>query len=249
MFTLYKITNSINDKVYIGQTKQALNTRWVGHQSSANRDSLQAIHCAMRKYGIENFSIDAIAYAKNLEEANEMEKQLIISNNSLVTQNGYNIKEGGGRASYCISIPKTDEHKEKLQIAHRKNAKPIVQYNWRTGEVIKVWVGFKEARRNGYSGNIQKMVKSDKGYGFAYDSGWAYLSLWNEKDTNYFIDPAATPWNGKRVFCYTKDGELVKEYSTLKEAAEDLGLKSPTAIGNCLKGRSKTCAGFAWRWE
>ena len=250
MYTLYRITNTINDKVYIGQTRQTLNKRWIGHKSAVRGNSQQAIYCAMRKHGIENFSINAIDYVKTAEEADEREAELIIENNSLVTQNGYNIKEGGGNSPFCISPPKTDEHKQKLSIAHRKNAKPIVQFDWKTAEVIQVWESAKALHKTGYGrANVIVHCKSEKGYGYIYDSGWTYLSHWNSvEDKSTFADPNASPHNGTRVLCWTKAGEFVKEYSSLREAARALNLKSPTAIGNCLKGRPKSAAGFMWSY-
>jgi len=180
MYILYKIMNTVNDKLYIGQTKKTLNQRWSSHKSRARKGSTMAIHNAMRKYGVENFSIHPIAQATSLEEANEAEKALIIEHRSLYSENGYNITAGGSNGSFCIGIPKTEEHKRKLAKAKRKNAKPIVQFDWATGELIKVWTGQKEARRHGFSGNIFKHIKSEKGYGYAYDSGWIYLSRWEE---------------------------------------------------------------------
>lgn len=48
------------------------------------------------------------------------------------------------------------------------------------------------------------------------------------------------------VVALYKDGNLFKEFSSQKEAAEDLNIKSKSAINNVLQGRSKTCAGYIW---
>ena len=249
MYILYKIMNTVNDKLYIGQTKIGLNKRWIGHKTRARKGSTMAIHNAIRKYGVENFSIHPIAQASSLEEANEAEKALIIEHRSLCSENGYNITTGGSNGSFCIGMPKSEEMKRKNALAHRKNAKPIVQFDWRTGELIKEWTGQKEARRHGFSGNIIKFIKSEKGYGYAYDSGWIYLSRWEEiEDKTQLADPNLTVHNGTRVCCWTKEGKLVREYPTLRAAAKAMGHKSDSSISNVLAGRSKSSGGYLWTY-
>lgn len=49
----------------------------------------------------------------------------------------------------------------------------------------------------------------------------------------------------KKVIAYKKNEKKV--FKTEKEASEYFGVV-PTAINNCLKGRSKTCCGYKWRY-
>jgi predicted GIY-YIG superfamily endonuclease len=48
---IYKITNTINGKVYIGQTIQPLDKRWSQHKRSARMKEPYSIHRAIAKYG------------------------------------------------------------------------------------------------------------------------------------------------------------------------------------------------------
>ena len=48
---IYKITNSINGKIYIGQTRQALKERFRQHCKAKTG----AISFSIKKYGKENF--------------------------------------------------------------------------------------------------------------------------------------------------------------------------------------------------
>lgn len=85
---IYRITNLINDKCYIGQTNQGAYKRFNQH---AKTDSL--IGRAIRKYGIENFLIEVLEIVPE-SEANDAENRYIIENNSVVP-NGYNTNEYG----------------------------------------------------------------------------------------------------------------------------------------------------------
>lgn len=111
---IYKITNLINNKVYIGQSVQP-KVRWQKHKSDTKNKPIQIIHQAMRKYGIDNFSFEVIASCLDLDAANEAETFIVMQENSLVP-NGYNVARGGSNA------PKTEEWKQK---AHKYWKDPI----------------------------------------------------------------------------------------------------------------------------
>lgn len=89
---IYKITNLINNKVYIGQTKRSLSVRWTRHVADAkNRQT--ALSRAINKYGSCNFQIEPVIKCNSLEEMNHREKMCIRLFNSRI--NGYNILSGG----------------------------------------------------------------------------------------------------------------------------------------------------------
>jgi len=92
---IYKIINKINGKIYIGQTKHKLKYRWSGHVSKAKKGSKTPIHCAIRKYGAENFKVLKICSANTVEELNNREIHCIKVFKSLNKNIGYNIKVGG----------------------------------------------------------------------------------------------------------------------------------------------------------
>ena len=55
-YIIYKLTNKINNKFYIGITSETLNHRWKGHCRKARFGSTSNLHQAIRKYGEENWS-------------------------------------------------------------------------------------------------------------------------------------------------------------------------------------------------
>lgn len=101
---IYKITNLVNNKVYIGKTIRNTKTRWQEHiqySKLINRYDTP-LYRAIRKYNIENFSFEILEdNIKSLEELNQKEKDYIIKYNSTSHESGYNVAFGGdgGRVS------------------------------------------------------------------------------------------------------------------------------------------------------
>lgn len=90
---IYIITNSINDKVYIGQTIQTLKSRWQAHcrKGSLEEQNMQ-IKRAIKKYGKENFSIKELERC-SIAELDEKEIYYISLYDSY--KKGYNSTKGG----------------------------------------------------------------------------------------------------------------------------------------------------------
>lgn len=116
MGIIYRYTNLLNGKSYIGQTINP-EQRLKAHKSSAfNENSAEyntLLHQAMRKYGYENFAYEVLAEAETIEELNGLEIYFIAHYKTLVP-NGYNIEIGGNNAPK----PKSEETKIKLMQAH-----------------------------------------------------------------------------------------------------------------------------------
>ena len=124
---IYKITNTINDNAYIGQTVQPFKTRIRQHRH--NRKSL--IGKAIHKYGWENFTVEILESCTSREELNEREKYYIAFYNT-VYPNGYNLTDGGGsfspskKARKNMSIgqkrryAKQEEHEKSSEAANKE---------------------------------------------------------------------------------------------------------------------------------
>lgn len=97
---IYKLTNLVNGKAYVGQTTRSLDLRFKQHATC--KTSL--IGKAIRKYGTENFSREKIEECDTLEWLNEREKFWIAYFNCKVP-NGYNQTDGGEGASGCTHSP------------------------------------------------------------------------------------------------------------------------------------------------
>ena len=72
---IYKITNVINSKCYVGQTINSIKERFQRHISdSKNPERSFYLHRAIHKYGAENFTIEPIFECVSQEEMDEKEK-------------------------------------------------------------------------------------------------------------------------------------------------------------------------------
>ena len=91
---IYKITNKINQKIYIGQTAKTIEERFQEHIIDAKKQNIKnrPLYKAFNKYGIENFSIELIEECAN-EILSEREIYWIKYFNSY--HNGYNATLGG----------------------------------------------------------------------------------------------------------------------------------------------------------
>ena len=99
MCGIYKITNLINGKIYIGKSIN-IKQRWDRHKEIPNDNML--IHKAMLKYGIDNFSFKILEECDECQ-LDEKEKYWINYYNTYLGE-GYNAAPGGEGASHPVKI-------------------------------------------------------------------------------------------------------------------------------------------------
>ena len=90
---IYIIKNTINNKVYIGQTKVSVEIRWKEHLRHAKNGD-QVINRAMRKYGIEKFYVETLEIC-DINLLDEREIYYIDLFDSADKTKGYNVSIGG----------------------------------------------------------------------------------------------------------------------------------------------------------
>lgn len=100
---VYRITNLINQKNYIGVTTRTVEERFKEHWHRRNdKERNSAISAAMLKYGFSNFKVELLETVKDIEELFKREQYWIKYFNSY--NNGYNLTEGGEGFSYREDI-------------------------------------------------------------------------------------------------------------------------------------------------
>ena len=227
---IYCITNNVNGKMYIGQTRTTVQNRWKGHRVSSKKSDT-ALYRAMRKYGIENFSVETIfAIADPDEEKikqslNFLEIYFIAKYDTLCGNNGYNLTKGGDTP--CIF-----------------NITPVNQYDLHLN-LIKHYDSVQEAsiqtgiNENAIRQNLNHYVQMVGRYIFCRIDEIPVLPVYSVKNnydfTNVDISQYSADelyklmiygWNGKKVIQYNVYGELVNVFRDPYEAACALNIPS-----------------------
>lgn len=151
IYSIYKIVNNINGKIYIGFSRN-VEKRICDHIQQSKKSNLK-LYNAIRKYGWSNFSFEVLYQSKDANHTlNDMERHFIEEYDSF--RHGYNCTAGGeGLLGYKHSSitkqkmqkPKSESHKLKLKVARNKRkVEPALGKRWT------------EERR-------QKIIKSRKG--------------------------------------------------------------------------------------
>lgn len=123
MAYIYKITNNINGKIYVGKTNRTIETRWKEHYKDfvAKRKQHLPLYRAFEKYGFENFEIEEIEQCSDTQ-VEEREKYWIEKLRSF--REGYNATIGGdGRPyiDYDLVCALYEETKNQREVARRMN--------------------------------------------------------------------------------------------------------------------------------
>lgn len=134
---VYKITNMVNNKIYIGQTSKTIEERLKKHYSARNENCVAyniPIRRALRKYDdLSLWKIEELHSNLTKEEADKMEELEILNNNSTNSDIGYNIAIGAIGGNTLSNHPNLDKIKEKISQSKmggkNPNAKSVILKN------------------------------------------------------------------------------------------------------------------------
>lgn len=97
---VYKITNLINQKCYVGITNN-IKKRWIQHKSYKGKKENKPLYSAFKKYGISNFKFEVIEEGISSPKVlGDKERYYIKFYKSHITQKGYNVTWGGERCQF-----------------------------------------------------------------------------------------------------------------------------------------------------
>lgn len=98
---IYKLTNIVNGKIYVGQTIHSLAQRMSGHLADSKRNRPTRVQSkiskAIAKYGMQSFVGEVVFDATSIQDLNKMEKELIHKLGANEGDKGYNLLSGGGQ--------------------------------------------------------------------------------------------------------------------------------------------------------
>lgn len=159
---IYKITNLINNKCYVGQTIRELNIRVDEHTKKIR---CRALNSAIKKYGFNNFKVEILETIEKLDDLNTREQFWIKELNTL-SPNGYNLTSGGdnGRImseetkSLLSNFMKGKTGESHPSFGHKKNEKfKQERSNYMSNRVILIETRLKMS--NAKKGNTNRRKK------------------------------------------------------------------------------------------
>lgn len=114
MHVIYLLQNLVNGKVYVGKTAKSAEVRFTEHIKEAQRGSDRRLCQALRKHGVEAFSLRTLEQVADASAAAKRERFWISHYNSRDYQLGYNMTDGGEGAPGMLV---TEETRNKMRAA------------------------------------------------------------------------------------------------------------------------------------
>ena len=261
---IYKITNTVTGKCYIGETIQHdYESRWRKHRNSIKyKEGCPVLKASMKKYGLDKFKFEIILICFD-EDLLKYEREYIKKYNAQIP-NGYNILPGGQLGDGMLGYKHTEESIQKIKegVKRFREANPnyFETYREKLKESMKN-VNISECMKN--SKKFQNAIKEKRVGANSHkdrkisDSTKQKISEGlkkhfqnNETDTTVNIKKhreSMTKALGKPIAQYTLNGEFIKEYRSTSEAGRTSSVKKSN-IQHALSGSNKTAGGFIWKF-
>ena len=214
---IYKHTNKINGKVYIGQTRQNPKYRWGQYGQKYNEDNIK-LYRAIQKYGWDNFDHEIIEDNIFTQEEADLREQYWINFYDSY-YNGYNATKGGHDGEY-VGIP-------------------IYKIDINTLQIVTKYQSASEAGRllnKEHCSSISTYLfgKQISAYGFYWCKVDEWFPGWYPRSLK----------NTRPVLQINKETlRVIKEFSSLKSAEKEFKSKN---IANCCRRKSIEACGYYW---
>ena len=220
-YYIYKATNKINGKSYVGQTCDFHSRVWQ-HQRCYEKEDCD-FHRAIKEFGFDNFSWEIIETCESEDRACELEKYYIEKFNTY--RDGYNMTKGGKGAPY-------------------HNARAVVLLTL-DGQYIKRYDSAMDAEIDGFHNadvllNCKGKRRQTKGYMFMFE---------DEYESNGAKAYRKPKPNGMRsVIQCDMEGNFIQKFKSLQEAARITGTNR-TTISGVLSNTYKSANGYIFVYE
>lgn len=196
---IYKITNKVNNKSYIGQTRYTLEFRWRQHQHKKDNTYF---HNAIKKYGIENFNLEILEEC-SIENLDSREIYYISKYDTF--KNGYNLTIGGDGNRRLLLDDKYDEIRE-LYLSGFSSNKIAELYKVDKASIIKILKSLDvKIRSNKLNINNQEFLELVE----KYNTGYSLKELAKQYDCSSV---------GLKEFLIKKGVNLRIKYNILNDA-------------------------------
>ena len=236
MYIVYIHKNKINQKIYVGLTRQSPQERW--RTNGEGYKSQPKFWNAIQKYGWDSFEHIILKTNLTEDEACKMEQDLISSFNSI--QNGYNVSSGGTATMHSENTKKKIQNAMKGKVHSESTKQKISQSKERDKKAVicvETNIEYESAAAAMKATGVDRSSISKVCYGTMKTAGGYHWCFKGEcpivtKDKRL-----------KPVLCLTTG----KIYSSVAEAARDTG-SDPSNITKVCDGKYKTTNKLRWKW-
>lgn len=245
---IYAIKNTLNNKMYIGSTA-CFKNRWRRHRQCLRGNYHHSPHLqsSYNKLGESRFVFIVLEECENIRETLILLEQKYMDE----LQPEYNV-----RKTAQFHFDRCTE-KQKISAVETKG-KPVDEFDL-NGNYIKTWNCMSDAAKhhNTDTSNISYACKSKQhqllGHLFFYkdDVTKEYVKDFcnkklYKKRRKYSNSHALKQQHA--VNQYDMNGNFIKHWDSIKEAAKALGVKAKSNISMCCSGKYKHCKHFIWRY-
>lgn len=261
MIGIYKITNLVNNKVYIGQSIDIEN-RWRQHiqKLNNNRHINKHLQSSWNKYTSKCFSFSVICECTE-DKLTEMEQYWIDMYGGINSGLNYNNRDAGnkGRLSKesirkCSESAKKVKHKPlsestKLKISNTMKGRPCNNKGYRHSEEIKKYISMcskgkkRKPRSTEHRKKLSESLKGKPAWNKGIPSSMKGTHL--SEDTITRLRDLDRK-NKYAVAQYDLQGNLLNTFQSTMEAERKTGIKN-SGISACCRGLQKTAGGFIWK--
>jgi group I intron endonuclease len=230
---IYKITNKLNGKIYIGKSVNN-NSDYFGSGVSITQ--------ALKKYGKDFFEKEILECCNSIEELNEQEKFWIKKHNSTNKNLGYNVSEGGdgGNTRQGFSKSEIDDYKNKMSYSMLNSEKYL--------EFVKK---IKGKKRPEHSKKLKQLYESGKMRPWnkgIKTSDETKLKISEKNKGKKLSDDAKKKISESKkikVLMLSKEGDLIRSFDSIKDASEIMRINR-CCISDCINSRQKSAGGYKW---
>lgn len=218
-YYIYKATNKINGKSYIGQTVDYKSRVWQ-HMRCYEKEDCK-FHDAIKEFGSDNFDWEVLETCNGKEKANDLERKYIELFNSY--RNGYNDNKGGvgGHNARAIVCLKPD------------------------GEFVKRYDSASDAEKDGFN-NVNVLLCCKNKLYTCKNHLFMFENDYKENGAKQYVKPESS--SKRKVIQCDLDGNFISRYDSVQEASEKTGANR-TTISGVLSQKYKSANGFIFVYE
>lgn len=244
---VYLITNKINGKRYVGQTRTTIENRYKEHIKKgfhSKEKNTKPLYIDLQKYGKENFCIKLLCKIESTDinelvyKLNQKEKEFI-SKLKTTKPDGYNVHKASNN---------------KYVLGHPTNV-PLYKFDL-NGNFIEYFSSIREAQISLGVTIINKKMREACNNGFIYKGyRWSYDNIYNSDYLKNKIEICQEKGKSrsKKVFQFDLDGNFIKEWNSIREATQNISNSKHKATGspisNVCNGKMSQAYGYIWSYS